>query len=66
MNIVIASDLRRNGDSRYNYICKMLSQQKLTRYEKDGKLAFDMDEYNNYRANARKGRPLKGTTIKII
>ena len=64
MKIELASDALKNKGAEGKYIYNLLSRGALTRYEVDGKLAYDQEEFEN--RNKRVGRPLKGTTIKIL
>ena len=66
MKIKLVSELRKENEGLCQYIYYLLNNGKLTRYEKNGWLAYDEDEYEEHKANTKCGRPLKKPTKKIV
>ena len=60
--IQVIKEVRKLEKSNYKkarYIRTLLDRKRIKSYVKNGFMAYDTEEYNEYRKNARVGRPIK-------
>ena len=65
MAIVEISKFTRKNPAKGKYIYYLLARKKLTRYNLNGKLAYDTDELKTYYKNSRIGRPIELGAIEV-
>ena len=61
--MIFLKDLRKENVAKHQYIWLLMKKGKITKHIVNGYLAYDDVEYENYKRNAKIGRPLKEINI---